>query len=138
MVVSKDELFYKNLSKRRNINIKMNIIRIADKNFENLWNDFFKKIEFLKPFHTTLFKEYQKEYLRLKKIIDISFLVCDKNIVVAGINASVLYSNNKIELSNFGLPLTIYYLEDSFESKIIQKVIIKEIEDIINNRGKCP
>ena len=68
----------------------MNIIRIAEKNFENLWNDFFKKIEFAKPFYTNLFKEYQKEYLKLEKIIDISFLVCNKNIAVAGISASIL------------------------------------------------
>ncbi|MDD5544360.1 MAG: hypothetical protein PHX83_14420 [Acidobacteriia bacterium] len=84
----------------------MNLVTAKDPCFRDFWSQLCQADALQYPVYSDLNIEYQKEYFRDSQFIDVSFLVEDNRLPVAGVCAAVQTKpDGKRELSGYGWPM---------------------------------
>src|ERR1019366_8785174 len=85
----------------------MNLVRVTDATFRDLWSRLFAEDTFQHPLLSPLDIEYSKEYARDSVFEDISFITEENGQPLMGLCAAVRkYPDGREEISGFGRPMS--------------------------------
>ncbi|MBD1835591.1 hypothetical protein H6F61_23620 [Cyanobacteria bacterium FACHB-472] len=111
------------------------LVRVGEEGFNILRSQLTHSALLVPPFYSDLNKLYQQEYYEDRSFTDVSFLICEQDVALVGVVASVSeLADGTCELSNFGNPLLIltnHLIPISSLGKI-EKKLISEVENFID------